>query len=133
MVYSFAGVKVTGYWKHNCFPFNIVGIFHTLYTVQLSDKYENVLKEMRWNYSYLTLVTEDQYVVNYNKNSTHIYSVEMNVGMLNMHTFWPWPCQLFLNIYDARVASHSFYMYQIGDCSFHHNFCVVHFDLYCLS
>ena len=44
--------------------FPLVGVFHALYTVQLSDKYENLLKEMRWNDAYLILDLEYQYMVN---------------------------------------------------------------------
>ena len=41
-----------------------MGVLHALYTLQLSDKYENLLKEMRLNNVYLILSLEDQYVGN---------------------------------------------------------------------
>ena len=49
-----------------------MGVFHALYIVQLSDNYENVLKEMHWNNVYMFLGLEDQYVGNYNNNPAHI-------------------------------------------------------------
>ena len=49
-----------------------MGVLHALYNVQLSDKYENKLKDMRWNNAYLILGLEDQYVGNYNNNKIHI-------------------------------------------------------------
>ena len=53
--------------------------------MELSDKYENVLNEMRQNDAYLIIGMEDQYMGNYNKNATHISSVEMHVGIVDMH------------------------------------------------
>ena len=41
-----------------------MGVFHALYTFQLSDKYDNILKEMSWNDAYLIFGLEDQYMVN---------------------------------------------------------------------
>ena len=35
--------------------FRLVGVLHALYTVKLSDKYENVLKDVHWNNAYLIL------------------------------------------------------------------------------
>ena len=67
--------------------FHLVGIFHALYNLQLSDKYEKLLKEVRWNDAYLILGLEHQYVGNYHNNATHISSVVMHVGMVDMHTF----------------------------------------------
>ena len=60
--------------------------------MQSSDNYENVLKEMCWNYAYLIVGLEDQYVVNFNNSSTHISSVEIPVGMVGMHKLLPCPC-----------------------------------------
>ena len=55
--------------------------------MKLSDKYEDLLKEMCWNKAYLILGLEDQYVGNWHKKSTHISGVEMNVGVVDIHTF----------------------------------------------
>ena len=55
-------------------------IFHALYTLQLSDKYEKVLKDMHW-----IIGLGDKYMGNYNNNITHISSVVMNVVMVYMH------------------------------------------------
>ena len=63
-----------------------MGVFRALYTVQLSDKYENALKEMCWNDAYLVLGLEYQYVGNYNNNATQISSVVMHVGVVDIHT-----------------------------------------------
>ena len=63
-----------------------MGVIHKIYTLQLSDKYENVLKDMCWNYAYLIIGLEDQYLGNYNNNATRIYSVTMHVGMVDIHT-----------------------------------------------
>ena len=38
--------------------------------------------------AYLVLVLEYQYVFNRENNSTHISILEMNVGMVDMHTFY---------------------------------------------
>ena len=86
---------------------------------------------MCWNYAYLILDLEDKYVVNWNNITTHIPSVEMDVGMVNMHTLFPWSCQMLLHIYDSHMASQSFYIYQIGNYPFHQTFCFVNFDLDC--
>ena len=40
---------------NNKFSFHTVYVFHALYIVQLSDKYENLSKEMCWNDAYLIL------------------------------------------------------------------------------
>ena len=61
-------------------------VFQTMYTVKLSDKYENVLNEICWYDAYLIIGLEDKYVRNYNNNSTHISSVEIHVGVVDMHT-----------------------------------------------
>ena len=37
------------------FSFHLVVVFHVLHTVQLSDKYENLLKEICWNDAYMIL------------------------------------------------------------------------------
>ena len=63
-----------------------MGIFHTLYTVKLSDKYENALKDMCWNDAYLILDLEYQYVVNSKNNAAQISSVAMHIGMVDMQT-----------------------------------------------
>ena len=63
-----------------------MGVFHALYTMKLSDRYEKVLKEMYWNDAYLILGLEDKYVGNYNNNATQISSFAMHVGMVDMHS-----------------------------------------------
>ena len=64
-MYFFAGVSVAGYLKHKQpISFHIVGVFDALSTVQLSEKYENVLKYMCWNDTYMILGLEDQRVGN---------------------------------------------------------------------
>ena len=63
LVYIFADDTVAGYFKHKQF-FHIIGVFHAVYNVKSSDKYENVLKEMCCNHAYLIPGQEDQYVVN---------------------------------------------------------------------
>ena len=45
----------------------MVGLLHAMYNVQLSDKYENILKGMCWNCIYLIVGLEDQYVGNWQK------------------------------------------------------------------
>ena len=82
--------------------------------MKLSDRYENLLKEMRWNNAYMILGLKYQYVGNQNNNATNCFSVAMCVGMVDMHTVYPFPCHLMLNIYDAHVEPHSVYMSQIG-------------------
>ena len=72
--------------KNNTFYFRLVGVFHALYTVKLSDKYKNILKEMRWNDAYLILGLKDKYMGNYNINATHISIVAIHVGVVDMHT-----------------------------------------------
>ena len=65
LVYSSECDTVDGSWKHKQqIYFRLVVVFYALYTVQLSDKYENILKEMNWNYAYLILGLEDQYMGN---------------------------------------------------------------------
>ena len=92
-----------------------MGIFHALYNVQLSDKYENVLKDMCWNDDYLILSLEVQYMGNYNNNVTRISSVETYVWMVDMHTLKLRTCHMLLYRYDAHAASLSFNMSQIGN------------------
>ena len=53
--------------------------------MQLSDKFENVLKEICWNDDPMIIGLEDQYMVNYKNNATHIYNVVMYVGMVYMN------------------------------------------------
>ena len=69
------------------FSFHPVIVFHALYTVKLSDKYEKLLKEMCWNDAYLIIGLEDQHVENWHNNATQIYSVVMHAGMVDMHIF----------------------------------------------
>ena len=57
-----------------------------MYTVQISDKDENLLKEMIWNNDYLILGLEGQYMGIKKNNTTHISSVEIHAGMVDMHT-----------------------------------------------
>ena len=68
------------------FYFLPVELFHALNNVQLSDKYEELLKDMCWNDAYVILGLEDQYVGNYNNNTSHISSLEMHVRMVDMRT-----------------------------------------------
>ena len=46
------------------FSFHPVFVFHALYNVKLSNKHENVLKEVCWNDSYLIIGLKYQYMVN---------------------------------------------------------------------
>ena len=46
---------------------------------------------MRLSGDYLIFDLGYQYVEIANNNATHIYSVEIHVGMVDMHTLWPWP------------------------------------------
>ena len=66
--------------------FHLVGVFHAIYTIQLSGKYEKVLRDICWNDAYLILGPTDQYLVNYNNTTTQIFSVTMHVGMMDMYT-----------------------------------------------
>ena len=68
---------------------------------------------MCWNGDYLIIGVEDQYVVNCCNNTTQISSVAIHVVMVDMHTFYPWPFNMWLHRYDAHAASLSFYMSQI--------------------
>ena len=72
--------------KNYTFSLHLVGIFHEMYNMQLSDKYENILRYMCLNYDCLIIGMEDQYLGNWNNNETHILSVEMHVGIMDMHT-----------------------------------------------
>ena len=71
------------------FYFRPGGIFHALYHYKLSDKYENVLKGVCWNNAYLVIGLEDKYVGNFLNNTTHIFIMEMHVGIVDMHTLYP--------------------------------------------
>ena len=62
----------------------------------------------------MILGLEDQFMGNRHNKATHIYSVAMHVGMVDIHTLYPWPYHMLLHRYDAHVASHSF-MSQIGN------------------
>ena len=57
-----------------------------MYTMILSDKYENLLKEMCWDGAYLITGLKYQYIGNWNNNATHISTVVINVGMVDIHT-----------------------------------------------
>ena len=57
---------------------------------------------------------EDQYMGNWYNNATHVFSVAMNVGVVDIHTLLPWPCQILLHIYDTHAKLQRFYMSQIG-------------------
>ena len=57
---------------------------------------------------------------NWHNNVTHISSVVIYVGMVDMHTLFPWPCQLIFHIYDAHTTYQRFYMSQIDDYTFYH-------------
>ena len=92
------------------FYFRPVGLLHALYNVKLSDKYENLLKDMCWNDFYLILVMKYQYVGNWHNNITHISSVEMHVGMVDMSTLFPWPCQMLFCGYEYHEALQSFHI-----------------------
>ena len=48
----------------NKISFRPLDVFNTLYNVQLSDKYENLLKGVWCNDAYLIIDLEDQYMVN---------------------------------------------------------------------
>ena len=71
--------------------------------MQLSDKYLNVLKEIGWNDAYLILGQEYQYEGYLQNKTTHISSMAMNVGIVDMNTFSPWPYKLRLYIYDTHL------------------------------
>ena len=64
---------------------------------------------------YLIIDLGDQYVDNQHNKLTHIYSLEMNAGMVDRHNFLPWPGQMLFDSYDYHVASHSFTMSQRFD------------------
>ena len=38
------------------------------------------------------------------QNVTHTSSAAMYVGMVDMQTFLPWPCQMMFHRYDVHVA-----------------------------
>ena len=57
------------------------------------------------NCAYLILGLGDQYVGNWQKNTTHISSMDMNDVIVYMHTFFPWPCQILFDIYDNHAES----------------------------
>ena len=65
---------------------------------------------MCWNDDYLILGLGVQYVVNFNNNVTHIYSVEINVGTVDIHTLLLYKCQMLFHIYGGHVACQSFYI-----------------------
>ena len=106
-----------------------MGVFHELYNVQLSDKSENVLKEMCWDDYYMIIGLEDRYMVNWYNNATHISILEIHIGVVYMHTLGSFPCQMMLHRYDDHVESHSFNMSKKGNYPFHQTFIFDHFDL----
>ena len=57
------------------------------------------------------------------------FQCEMNVGMVDIHTLYIWPCHLLLHIYDTYAASLSFYVSQIRDLPFYYTLSFEHFDL----
>ena len=58
---------------------------------------------MCWNDVFLIPALKDQNVGNDHNNATHIYSLEIHVGMVDMHIFLPWPYQILLGRYDVHV------------------------------
>ena len=48
------------------------------------------------------------YVGIVHNKGTQIYSVVMDVEMVDIYTFLPWPCQMLSGKYDTHVASRSF-------------------------
>ena len=75
----------------------------------------------------MILVLGDQYVGNWNNNSTHISSVVIHIGIVGRHTLFPCTCQIVFNCFDDHAASTSFYKSQIYDYPFHQTFCFVNF------
>ena len=69
---------------------------------------------MCWNDAYMIIGLEYQYVGNCHNNETQISSVAMNVGIVDIHTLYPFPFQMLLHRYDAHAASLIFHMSQIG-------------------
>ena len=86
------------------FSFRLVGIFYEIYNVQISDKYENVLKDMCWNDAYLILGLKDQYLIYRHNKATQTFSVAIHVGLIDMHTLYPWKFQMLFYTYDCHVA-----------------------------
>ena len=60
---------------------------------------------------------------------SHISSVEMHVGMTDMHILYPCPCPMLLHRYDVYVLLMSSYMSQICDYLDHQTFSFVNFYL----
>ena len=63
---------------------------------------------MCWNDAYLIIGMEDQYIGNFDNNSTQISSVAMYAGMVDMHALFPWPFKLLFHVYDAHAESQSY-------------------------
>ena len=97
---------------------HLVGVFYELYNVPFSDKYESILKDMCCNDYYMIIGMEDQYVGNWHNNSTHISSVAMHVGMVDIHKLLPWPCQMLLHTYNSHLVSNIFYKSLIDNYPF---------------
>ena len=65
------------------------------------------------NYSYLIIDLLDQYMDIVHNNETHISSVSMHVGMVDMHRLCSWPFHLLFYIYYNHTPLHISYMTQI--------------------
>ena len=63
---------------------------------------------MCWNDAYLILGLEDQWVGTLHNNLTHISSVAMHVGMVDMHIFFTWPYHMLFDKNYSHVAWQSF-------------------------
>ena len=85
-----------------------VDIFDELHIVQLSEKHEKLFQDICWIDAYLTLDLGDKYADILKNNITHIYSAEMNIGIVDMHTLLPWPCQMLFHRYGDHVSLQSF-------------------------
>ena len=63
---------------------------------------------MCWNDAYLILGLKDQYMGNYHNNVTHISSVAVHVGIVDIHTLLTWTRHMLLYIYNSHVTLQSF-------------------------
>ena len=77
---------------------------------------------MYWSDASLIIDLVDKYVKNLQKNVTHISSVEIHVGIVDMHIFFPCPCHILFDIYDDHVALQIFDISQTYDKTFETNF-----------
>ena len=66
------------------------------------------MKEMCCNDSYLIIGLEDKYLGNWHNNARHLFGASMHVGIVDMHTLSPWPCEVLLHVYEDHVSSQSF-------------------------